>query len=266
MLSRRIGVHDGCGPRKQTMEFLKKRYLVTGASSGLGRATAQYLANNGARIALVARDEGRLQTVCTELAGEGHVVKPCDLRDLEAIPALIDAIVVEGGPLDGLVHCAGVHLASPLRTFDPERYRWLMDLNVGAALALAKGFRKKGNASPGSSLVFVSSVMGLVGQPAVSTYSASKGALLALAKSLAVELAREGLRVNCVTPGQVETDLAEQMQAKLTEDQYERIRALHPLGLGRPEDVAHAIGFLLSEEARWITGASLVVDGGYTAM
>jgi NAD(P)-dependent dehydrogenase (short-subunit alcohol dehydrogenase family) len=248
------------------MEFLRKRYLITGASSGLGKALAKYLAENGARVVLVAREEGRLRSVCDSLAGEGHVVKPCDLRNLDALPEFIDAIVSEGGPLDGLVHSAGVHLASPLRTFDPEQYRWLMDLNVGAALALAKGFRKKNNASRGSSLVFISSVMGLVGQPAVSTYAASKGALLALAKSLAVELAREGLRVNCVTPGQVETEMAEQMQEKLTEDQYEKIRALHPLGLGRPDDVAHAIGFLLSEKARWITGASLVVDGGYTAL
>lgn len=248
------------------MEFLKKRYLITGGSSGLGKATAQYLAANGARITLVARDEGRLQEVCTGLASEGHTVKPFDLRDLDAIPPMVDAIVGAGEPLDGLVHCAGVHLASPLRTFEPEQYRWLMDLNVGAALALAKGFRKRGNANRGASIVFLSSVMGLVGQPAVSSYAASKGALLALSKSLAVELAREGIRVNCVAPGQVETEMAEQMQEKLTEDQYAKIRALHPLGLGRPEDVAHAIGFLLSEKARWITGASLVVDGGYTAI
>ena len=248
------------------MDFLKKRYLITGASGGLGKAIAKYLAENGARVVLVARDESRLQSVCASLAGEEHVVKPCDLRNLDAIPEFIDAIVSESVPLDGLVHSAGVHVVSPLRTFEPEQYRWLMDLNLGAALALSKGFRKKKNTHRGASLVFISSVMGLVGHPAMSSYGASKGALLALAKSLAAELAREGLRANCVVPGHVETEMADQWQEKLTEEQCEKIRASHPLGLGRPEDVAHAVGFLLSEKARWITGASLVVDGGYTAV
>ena len=107
--------------------------------------------------------------------------------------------------------------------------------------------------------------MGLVGRPAIAAYSATKGALVSMTRSLALELAPEGIRVNCVAPGFVESEILEQVKSVVTEDQFEAIRKMHPLGFGTPRDVANAVAFLVADTGRWITGSTLVIDGGYSA-
>ena len=164
-----------------------------------------------------------------------------------------------------MVHSAGIHVTMPLRSMSTKAFNEVLCTNVSSAFGLAKGFRHKNVNDSGGSIVYLSSVMGLVGQPAVSAYCASKGALLSFAKSLALELARENIRVNCVLPGQVYTEMAVQLQQELTESQFSAIKSAHPLGLGHPDDIAAAVAFLLAETGRWITGANFVVDGGYTA-
>ena len=140
-----------------------------------------------------------------------------------------------------------------------------MRINVTAALCLAKAFRQKNVSTAGSSIVYLSSVMGIVGQSGQTAYSASKGALVTLAKSLTLELSRENIRVNCVAPAVVNTEMSEKMFQSLTPEQVKQIESMHPLGIGTPRDVANAIAFLLADTGRWITGTTLVVDGGYTA-
>lgn len=242
-----------------------RRFLVTGASSGIGRAVAIFLSQLGACLLITARDSTRLAQTREQLAGEGHGVEVFDLAQVDAIPNWMRQQTQRIGPLDGLVHCAGITTRLPIRAQSAKQADVVMQTNWSAAWLLTKGFRQSGvHATPGS-VVFISSVVGLVGQPGLSAYASSKGALLALTKALAMELASEGIRVNSVLPGYVQTEMAQNLEKVLTADQVEAIRRMHPLGFGTAQDVAYAIAFLLADTGRWITGTSLIVDGGYTA-
>ena len=234
-----------------------KTILVTGASSGIGAATASLLGQLGARVILSGRDEERLQKGADAI--NNGVLSPYDLSDTAGISDWIESIVAEHGELHGVVHSAGVHMTSPVRLVNEKKYTNLVDVNLGSAVMLSRAFGRKGVAAAGGSLVFVTSVMGIVGAPAVSVYSATKAALQGLSKSLALEFAPQRIRVNSVAPGQ----LVEPMSTQLLKPEH--FSKLHPLGLGEAADVANAIAFLVSDASRWVTGTTLVVDGGYTA-
>ena len=242
-----------------------KNIIVTGASSGIGRETCLLLGELGATLALVGRNRARLEETLKLLKSSGHVVECIDLSDVDDIPQRVKAISEQIGSLNGLVHCAGIRKTLPLKSVGSKSICETFDINVGAALGLMRGLRQKSVRAGEVSAVLVSSVAGLVGEPAISVYSASKGALISMARSLAVELAGERIRVNCVAPGLVQTAMADEIAASLTPEQFEQIRLLHPLGIGQPRDVANSIAFLLSDASSWITGTTLVVDGGYTA-
>lgn len=240
-------------------------FLVTGASSGIGLATAVLLSQLGATLVLLGRNRERLEAVLPQLSGTGHRLETYDLDISENLPALLKTLAAETSPLSGLVHCAGAQVVRPLRVLMSNEIDRLLRLNVNASLMLAKALRQKGVHTAQTSLVFVSSVMGLVGTAGRSAYCASKSALHAMTKSLAVELAPEGIRVNCVAPGMVRTRMLGETEALIGREQLQRVEQLHPLGFGEPRDVADAIAFLLADTSRWITGTTLVVDGGYTA-
>ena len=250
---------------KNPLDLTGRVLLVTGASSGIGRETAVLLSQLGARIVLVGRNSERLAETVRNLSGTGHCTEAFDLAQTEQISAWLKDLCTVTGPLNGLVHCAGIHSTMPLRVLSPRVFEQVYRINVSAAAMLAKGFRQTGCYIPGGSIVLVSSVMGLVGEVAVSAYSSSKAAVLGLTRALALELAREKIRVNCVVPGLVKTEMTAQLRRSLSPDQVSAIESRHPLGLGEPRDVAHAIAFLLADTASWITGSGLVVDGGYTA-
>jgi NAD(P)-dependent dehydrogenase (short-subunit alcohol dehydrogenase family) len=242
-----------------------KTILVTGASSGIGAEAARVASELGACVIVSGRNRERLEHTQRSLAGDGHKLLVRELSGLASGEELVAEAVKLAGPLSGVVHCAGIMLNRPLRFLSESDADSLMRLNHGSAMGLIKGFRKKGAGLPGGSAVLVASVMGVVGQPGLAEYCASKGAMLAATRALAVELARDSLRVNCVVPGMVRTELMEKHFSTLTADQMKAIEAMHPLGLGQPRDVAFAIAYLLSDAARWITGTGLVIDGGYTA-
>ena len=240
--------------------------LVTGASSGIGRETSRLLAELGAHVILVGRNAERLRTARAGLPGDGHTEESFDLvANLGLIPEWMKRIAQGSRPLTGIVHCAGIHIAVPLMGAKPQDYEKAYALNVVAGAMLVRGLRQRTVRANRPAVVFVSSILGLVGTAGVSPYSASKGAVTALARSLAIELATEGIRVNCVAPGLIKTEMTEELGRRFTLEQLEGFGRLHPLGIGEPRDVANAIVFLLSDAARWITGTTLVVDGGYTA-
>lgn len=252
-------------PEADPLDFHGRTVLVTGASSGIGRATAARIAGLGGRVVLVARNPERLCETLRALPGEGHAVEPFDVGDAKAIPEWLKGVAARRGSLDGVVHSAGAHLFSPLRVLPFDKVEALFRVNTLAGLGLIRGFRQKSVCAGNKSIVLLASVVALVGEVGVSAYSASKGAVTALTRSAALELAPEGIRVNCVAPGYVRSEMTDRMAQSLGAGQTAQIAALHPLGIGEPEDVAHAVVFLLSGAARWITGTTLVVDGGYTA-
>lgn len=245
------------------MDMQGRTVLVTGASSGIGRSTSILLSRLRARLILVGRNADQLAETHNQLEGNEHVVSPFDLTDIERIPRWLGELAAKTLIIHGLVHCAGIQKLCPIQFMKSQDLDKILDINLRSAFGLAKGFRKKTVGYENGSIVFLSSIMGVVGQPGASAYCASKGAIVALTKALALELAP--IRVNCVAPAVVETPMTEVFKSKLTDAQFEEVKKMHPLGLGRAMDVAYAIAFLLADTARWITGTTLVIDGGYSA-
>jgi NAD(P)-dependent dehydrogenase (short-subunit alcohol dehydrogenase family) len=248
------------------MDLTGRAVLVTGASSGLGRATAVLLSRLGARVLLLGRNLERLQETRREMAGNGHALLSFDLNESAAIPDLLAKQASAFGAFAGVVHSAGAAQTKPLRVCSAADFEGLYRVNVVAAAQLLRGVTRRGVTAPqGCSVVVIGSVMSVVADTCLSAYAASKSALTGLVRAAALELARDKVRVNAVLPGQFESPMVEKNAAQFLPEQIRAIQEKHPLGIGRAEDVAAAIAFLLADTARWITGSCLVVDGGYTA-
>lgn len=247
------------------LDLTGRTILVTGASSGIGRETAVLLNCLGAKVILGGRNQDRLSETAARMQPGSHATASFDLSQTDQIIPWIKALVAQHGQLDGLVHAAGRQLATPLRVLSPANIDSLMQTNLTSALMLARGFCQKGCHRAGGSMVFIASIMALVGRPTLSGYGASKAALAAITKSLALELAPERIRVNCIAPAFVQTEMLNEVRESLPPEQFAALERDHPLGFGTPRDVAHAVAFLVADTGRWITGSTLVVDGGYTA-
>lgn len=248
-------------------ELSGKNILVTGASSGLGRQVALHCSNVGARVILVARNEQRLnETLAQMLHPEQHLAIPADLTEYDKTEDVLQKAVAFAGKLHGIVHCAGISQTLPLRSVTPEKLLSVFNINVFAAYQLTRLVCSPKYFSPeGGSIVCISSVAGIKGENAKSAYSMTKGALIAGSRSLAVELAPKKIRVNCISPGLIITPLNANAEHITDPDKRQVLEDQHLLGLGKPEDVANACIYLLSDASRWVTGINLVVDGGYTA-
>lgn len=263
-MDHRFNLGDGWWLHGALMNMERNLYtLITGASSGIGRETSIRLSASS-NLILHGRDAARLEEtrrLCNN--SHQHVVWNLELREVDRIEDSLTKLLNENQlAVESFVHCAGTLRLLPLRSVEPAVVQEIMNVNFSSAVEIVRLLiRKKINEKHLRNIVFVSSTASQFGARGFNIYCASKGALDALMRALAVELA-PGVRVNSVLPGAVRTAMTEGMFDD--SETLKRLEAEYPLGLGEPSDIASAVEFLLSDKARWITGQQLVVDGGRT--
>lgn len=236
-----------------------KRILVTGATSGIGRAIAVECAKMGASIIALGRNQERMKSLECQL-GEGHSYWTIELTDLTAVEELVNNIE----KVDGVVNSAGIGTTNLFQFLSPEKMREIFDINFFAPIELTRLIVKKKKINRGASIVFLSSIDGPVNSHiGNSSYSATKSALAAMAKGMAVELAGKQIRVNYLMPGQTETPLIH--NSSITDEQLEIDMSKYPLKrYARPEEIAFGAIYFLSEASSFTTGTGLIIDGGFT--
>lgn len=238
-----------------------KTVLVTGASSGIGRATAVECSRMGAQLVITGRDMGRLQETLASLEGTNHIALPCELTQQDELERLVREMPL----VDGVVLSAGRGLTLPILFCTREKFDDIYNINFFAPVELLRLLVKKKKLAAPASAVFIVSIGGTkVWTPGSAIYGSSKAALQSTINSFAIELAHKRIRVNGINPGMVETPLIH--RGTLTQEQLDADRLKYPLErYGRPEDIAHAAVYLLSDASSWVTGHCMVVDGGITA-
>lgn len=242
-----------------------KAAIITGASSGIGRAAALRLAQDGCNIFMVSRREAKLKELKNEIASLGVEVQYSigEVTDEDFAKDVVTDAYEIFGCLNILVLSAGNAFIRPFSLTSTVDFRSLLDVNSFGVINFCKEAVKK--ISPGGSIILIASPAGIYGARGMSAYALSKGGIVAFGKSLALELSNQKVRVNIISPGFVRTEMTEKLYGKLNETQMKRINQAYPLGIGSATDVANAISFLASEESSWITGIVLPVDGGFTA-
>lgn len=241
-----------------------KKILVTGASSGIGRGIAIECSRMGAKVIMTGRNKERLQETLNLMQNTTeHQVLKADLAGDDGIQYLVDNI---GEKLDGIVLCAGFTIVKPFKYVSQQDIDAIMDVNYKAPVIMTQKLLKKKMINKNASIVFISSVSGVfVSAPAAALYSGSKGAVNGVAKAMALDLSPRGIRVNCVNPGMVDTNIFN--KGDITQEQLEEDVKHYPLGrYGKPEDIAYAVIYLLSDASAWVTGTNLKIDGGLTLM
>jgi len=244
------------------MNLTNKNIIVTGASSGIGKTTAIILSSFGANLIICGRNENRLLETYNELQNkENHKMFFGDLNLDENINELTSI----SNSIDGIVLAAGIVKTLPIKFLNSNELNNVLTSNFVSPTILCQKLLKKKKINASGSIVFVSSIAGnLIGDKGNGAYAASKAALDGISKVMAVELAPQKIRVNCICPGMVKTPMTKTELAAVTLEQLKLNESLYPLGYGEPEDVANGIAFLLSDNSKWITGSSLIIDGGFS--
>ncbi|MDP4240189.1 MAG: SDR family oxidoreductase [Bacteroidota bacterium] len=237
-----------------------KAILVTGASSGIGRAIAVSCSQMGATLIITGRNETRLSETYSMLEGDNHQQIPADLTNVTELDTLVERLP----KLDGLVNNAGIAKPLVLQLTETEDVNEVLQINALVPIHLTRLVLQKKKLNKGASLVYISSINGnncaYIGS---SIYAASKSALTGFMKGVALELAPRGIRANCINPGMIESDLLK--SGSIGQEELEKDRLKYPLKrYGKPEEVAYAAVYLLSDATQWITGSNLLIDGGYT--
>jgi 3-oxoacyl-[acyl-carrier protein] reductase len=243
------------------MRLAGKTAMVTGANRGLGKAIALRLAAEGATVAVCARDVDSAGQVVAEIASTGGqgIAVPLDVTNTASCDAAVENIVKQSGRIDILVNNAGITRDSLLLRMGEEAWDAIIDTNLNGVYRCSRAVLRPMLKGRSGCIVNISSVVGITGNPGQCNYAASKAGIIGFTKSLALELASRNVRVNAVAPGYMDTDMTQ----KLSDEQRTALLNRIPLGkTGKPEDIAAAVAFLVSDDAAYITGQTLVVDGG----
>lgn len=248
------------------IDLTDKNIIIVGASKGIGKQTALTLSSVGAKCILISRNSEALECVINEMDGSGHGYRSIDVSDIGSIEACVKSIVMEFGPIDGLVYVAGITNDRPINLLKQEAVESTMRLNFGGFIEFVRCVTKRKMYNPSMRIVGVSSTAAFSGTPAHTTYSASKAAMTSAVKCLSRELADKGIALNTVSPSMIRTDMYEKWLDDNGEEGYQvkKLNRMQYLGVGETEDIANAIAFLISPASRFITGTTLVVDGGGT--
>lgn len=237
----------------------EKTILITGASSGIGRQIAIQCSRMEAQLIISGRNSDRLAETLSMMEGNHHTLISADIVTQQ------DDILSNLPPLHGFVNAAGILELQPFQFLAEESFRNIFEVNLFAPSMLLQKMMKKKLIQKNGSVVFISSLAGnVIVSKGNSAYSSSKSALTAIAKTLALEYSARPVRVNSILPGMVKTEMMENFLQNLTPEQLAEDEKKYPLGYGNPEDVAFAAIYLLSDASRWITGSSLVLDGGFS--
>lgn len=249
------------------MNLTEKTVYITGAASGIGEAVARRCHAEGARLALVDRDAERLAALAQSLSGDAeHVMtRVVDISDETAVAASVDAFAEQHGRLDIAINCAGIlGPTGPLHETDTAAYRALMAVNLDGMFHCLKHQLRHMHAREQGSIVNIASAAGLVGFPSAAAYTAAKHAVVGLTRTCAIDYAEQGIRVNAIAPGGIDTPLIRATTCATPEGQ-QMIESMHPMKrLGTPQEIANAAVFLASDEASFVTGSVMAVDGGWT--
>lgn len=235
--------------------------IVTGGATGIGYAIAKKFAENGIRVVLIGRDKNRLKLACETLGSASSFVV-CDLSVLSGLPAVVTAIKNEFGRIDILVNNAGIHLKKQIHEVTDEEYRKVIETNQVAMFSLTREVSLVMKEQCSGVILNISSMASQYGIPYVIAYTASKSAIEGMTRALAVELSQYRIRVNCIAPGFIRTNMSS-LAFEKDPERKKKVLSRTPLGrLGKPEEVADAALFLVSPESSYITGVVLPVDGG----
>ena len=241
-----------------------KNILITGASSGIGKECAFRCYEEGAKVHLLGRNERSLKEIYAQLNDNNNSISVLDLQDFERYQNIIENIVTTHGKIDGFIHSAGYQITLPISAMNYQMYLDIFSVNTISAFEFIRILSKRnyGNLS-GMSIVLIASVMSIIANPALTAYCASKAALVGGAKALALELANNKIKVNCVSPGYLEdTKMMTELDEILSNQELDNLKKGYPLGLGSTNDITALCLFLLSDESKWITGQNIIIDGG----
>ncbi len=240
---------------------MRKIAVITGGASGIGLEIARKFVSNGIQTIIVGRDKAKLFQACSGLGNDSDFF-PCDLSDLSSIPGLVQNIIDKYGRIDILVNNAGIHLKKAMTKVTDEEFQKVILINQTSAFSLTRSVAKFMIEQGKGCVLNISSMASIYGIPYVVAYTASKSAIEGMTRAMAVELSPVGIRVNCIAPGFIRTNMSS-LALDNDPERKKKVLSRTPMGrLGKPEEVANAAYFLVSDEASFITGVVLPVDGG----